>query len=333
MIARVLNRHETLLGLTIVVLAIALGFASPQFFSAGHLFNIARGSVVIGMMALGLLVVLISGGIDVSVSATAVSSMYVTVVTLQALDYQGPIVLAFLGGAVVGTLLGLVNGVLVSRFRLPTLIVTLGTLTLYRGALLFFVGTNRINDLPAQMDEFAAKSLLTLTTASGARASLSVAVGVFALLAVALAVVLHETRWGRAVYAIGGSEEAARRHGVRVGAVRLSVFALAGALAGVAGVTDAALIRTADPFTIVGAELDVLAAAVLGGASIAGGRGTVLGAVLGVLLISMVSNSLVLVGIPSEWQKVFIGAFLLLGIGVPAIRRRRSERAMGMVTA
>lgn len=333
MIGRVLNRHEALLGLTIVVLAIALGIAAPQFFSAGHLFNIARGSVVIGMMALGLLVVLISGGIDVSVSATAVSSMYVTVVTLQALDYQGPIVLAFLGGAVVGTLLGLVNGVLVSRFRLPTLIVTLGTLTLYRGALLFFVGTNRINDLPAQMDEFAAKSLLTVTTASGARASLSVAVGIFALLAVALAVVLHQTRWGRAVYAIGGSEEAARRHGVRVAAVRLSVFALAGALAGVAGVTDAALIRTADPFTIVGAELDVLAAVVLGGASIAGGRGTVLGAVLGVLLISMVSNSLVLVGIPSEWQKVFIGMFLLLGIGVPAIRRRRAERATGMVPA
>lgn len=333
MIGRVLNRHETLLGLTIVVLAVALSIAAPQFFSAGHLFNIARGSVVIGMMALGLLVVLISGGIDVSVSATAVSSMYVTVVTLQALDYQGPIVLAFLGGAVVGTLLGLVNGVLVSRFRLPTLIVTLGTLTLYRGALLFFVGTNRINDLPAQMDEFAAKSLLAVTTASGARASLSVAVGIFALLAVALAVVLHQTRWGRAVYAIGGSEEAARRHGVQVAAVRLSVFALAGALAGVAGVTDAALIRTADPFTIVGAELDVLAAVVLGGASIAGGRGTVLGAVLGVLLISMVSNSLVLVGIPSEWQKVFIGMFLLLGIGVPAIRRRRAERATGMVPA
>lgn len=333
MIARVLNRHETLLGLTVLVLAIGLGVAAPQFFGPGHLFNIARGSVVIGTMALGLLVVLISGGIDVSVSATAVSSMYVTVVTLQALDYQGPIVLAFVGGAVVGTVLGLVNGVLVSRFRLPTLIVTLGTLTLYRGALLFFVGTNRINDLPAQMDEFASKSLVTVTTASGARASLSLAVGVFAVLAVVLAVLLRHTRWGRAVYAIGGSEEAARRHGVRVGAVRLSVFALAGALAGVAGVTDAALIRTADPFTIVGAELDVLAAVVLGGASIAGGRGTVLGAVLGVLLISMVSNSLVLVGIPSEWQKVFIGAFLLLGIGVPALRRRRAERAMGMVTA
>lgn len=333
MIARVLNRHETLLGLTVLVLAVALGIAAPRFFSTGHLFNIARGSVVIGIMALGLLAVLISGGIDVSVSATAVSSMYATVVTLQALDYQGPIVLAFVGGALVGTVLGLVNGVLVSRFRLPTLIVTLGTLTLYRGALLFFVGTNRINDLPAEMDEFASKSLLTVTTASGARASLSLAVGVFAVLALALAVMLRHTRWGRAVYAIGGSEESARRHGVRVWAVRLSVFALAGALAGVAGVTDAALIRTADPFTIVGSELDVLAAVVLGGASIAGGRGTVLGAVLGVLLISMVSNSLVLVGIPSAWQKVFIGAFLLLGIGVPALRRRRAERAMGMVTA
>lgn len=330
---RLLTRHETILGLTLIGVVVVLGIAAPRFFSAGHLFNLARSSTVIGIMALGLLTVLIAGGIDVSVSATAVGSMYVAAVILQALDYQGPIVLAFAIGAALGTLLGLVNGFLVSRLKLPTLIVTLGTLTLYRGALLFFVGTNRINDLPAQMDEFAQSSLLTLTTATGTRASVSWAVPIFVGLAVLLAVALRYTEWGRAVYAVGGSPESARRHGVPLARVRLSVFALAGALAGIAGVTDAALIRTADPFTLVGTELDVLAAVVLGGASIAGGRGTVVGTVLGVLLITVVSGSLILVGIPSAWQQLFIGLFLLLGIAIPALRRQRAERARGVVGA
>lgn len=331
--SRLLRRHETMLGGAILALSLAFGLAAPQFFSVAHMFSIARATVVIGLMALGLLVVLIGGGIDVSVSATAVMSMYVSVVTLEAIGYEGPIVLAMLLALVVGAALGTVNGLLVSFLQLPALIVTLGTLTLYRGALLAFVGTDRIRILPAEMVDFARSSLFSVPTAAGGHASLHVSVLLFVGLALALAAALRWTGWGRGVYALGDDEETATRLGTPVARIRLTTFALAGALAGLAGLISASLNRAADPFTIVGSELDVLAAVVLGGASIAGGRGTVLGTVLGVVLVTLVGSSLILVGIPTAWRAAFVGMFLLLGVGLPAWRQRRRERQRGIVVA
>lgn len=331
--SRLLRRHETMLAGAIVALSLAFGIAAPQFFSVAHMFSIARATVVVGVMALGLLVVLIGGGIDVSVSATAVMSMYVSVVTLEAIEYGGPIALAMLLALAVGAALGTVNGLLVSFLRLPALIVTLGTLTLYRGALLAFVGTDRIRVLPAEMVDFARSSLFSVPTAAGGHASLHVSVLLFAALALALAAALRWTAWGRGVYALGDDEETALRLGTPVARIRLTTFALAGALAGLAGLISASLNRAADPFTIVGSELDVLAAVVLGGASIAGGRGTVLGTVLGVVLVTLVGSSLILVGIPTAWRAAFVGMFLLLGVGLPAWRQRRRERQRGIVVA
>lgn len=329
---KALRRHETMLGGAIVALALGFGAAAPQFFSIAHMFGIARATVVVGLMALGLLVVLIGGGIDVSVSATAVLSMYLTVVTLGAIEYEGPIAVAMLLALSVGAGLGMVNGLLVSLLRLPALIVTLGTLTLYRGALLAFVGTDRIRVLPAQMVEFARSSFFSVPTAAGGQASLHVSVLLFAGIAVLLAWALRSTGWGRSVYALGDNEDTARRLGVPLVRIRLSTFALAGALAGLAGLVSASVNRAADPFTIVGSELDVLAAVVIGGASIEGGRGTVVGTVLGVLLVTLIGSSLVLVGIPTAWRRAVVGLFLLLGVGLPAWRQRRTERARGVVT-
>lgn len=331
-VQRLLRRHETWLALAIVVLALAFGLAAPQFFSFLHLFGIARSTVVVGFMALGLLTVLIAGGIDVSVSATAVASMYITVVALGAVGYEGPIIVAMLLALAVGALLGLVNAVLVSLLRLPALIVTLGTLTLYRGALLAFVGSNRIRVLPAEMRDFATTSAISLTI-GGRRVSLHIAVVIFLAVAALLAWALRSTGWGRGVYAIGDNEEAARRMGLPVARIRATTFALAGALAGLAGLMSGSLNRAADPFTIVGSELDVLAAVVLGGASISGGRGTVVGTLLGILLVTLVGSSLILVGIPTAWRQAFVGLFLLLGVGVPAWRERRQERRRGQVVS
>ena len=327
---RLLHRHETWLAAAIVVLALGLGFAAPRFFSLLHLFGIARSTVVIGLMALGLLTVLIAGGIDVSVSATAVASMYITVVTLGAMGYEGPVLVAMILALLIGALLGLVNAVLVSLLHLPALIVTLGTLTLYRGALLAFVGTNRIRVLPAEMSAFATTNAIELTV-GGRRVSLHIAVVIFLAVAALLGWALGYTNWGRGVYAIGDNEEAARRLGLPAVRIRATTFALAGALAGLAGLMSASLNRAADPFTIVGSELEVLAAVVLGGASVEGGRGTVVGTVLGILLVTLVGSSLILVGIPSAWRQAFVGLFLLLGVGVPAWQRRRQERRRGQV--
>lgn len=332
MIRRIMSSRESLLAAVVVALAVVFGLVAPQFFSMAHLFGIGRSSVVIGIMALGLLVVLITGGIDVSVSATAVASMYIATVVLTEMDYQGPFVVAALLAGLIGGVFGLVNAVLVSLLKLPSLIVTLGTLTLVRGGLLAFVGTERLRELPGQMSEFSAAQVFSVTSA-GRQASLHVSVLILAVLAAMLAWALRSTNWGRSLYAVGDNEDAASRLGVSVTRVRFSAFVLAGVLAGLAGVMSASLNRAADPFTIVGMEMDVLAAVVLGGALVTGGRGTVLGTMLGVLLITMVGASLVLVGIPSAWRQAFVGLFLILGVGVPALRQRRMERARGVVVS
>lgn len=330
MIQRLLGSRELFLAVIIIALALIFGLLAPQFFSLTHLFGIGRSAVVLGLMALGLMLVLITGGIDVSVSATAVASMYLVTVLLIELDYQGPFVVAALLACLMGALFGLVNATLVTKLKLPSLIVTLGTLTLFRGGLLAFVGTDRLRVLPAQMSEFSSTYLFTVST-EFRPAHFHLAVLILILVAVALAWALRGTTWGRSVYAVGDNEEAAARLGVAVTRVRFTAFILAGSLAGLAGIMSGALNVAADPFTIVGREMDALAAVVLGGAAVTGGRGSVLGTMLGVLLITMVGASLVLVGIPSAWHQAFVGLFLLVGVGLPALQQRRIERSRGVV--
>jgi len=305
---------------SIGALYVAFIARNSAFIELPHQFAILRSSIVIGIMALGLLLVLISGGIDVSFTAVAVLSMYSTVQILNGVNYGGPIVVAFLIAAAIGGLLGLLNGALISLLRLPTLIVTLATLTLFRGFMLFFIGTDRIRELPAQMKPFARSTIVSVATPNGGKASLHVGILLLVGLALAVAVLLRWTPFGRAIYAIGGNRQAAERAGLPIRRVELGVYGLAGSMAGIAGVVDAALIRAADPFTIVGTELDVLAAVVIGGAAITGGRGGVLGTFLGVILIALVDSSLVLAGIPTEWQKLFVGLFILAGVMLPALR-------------
>ncbi|NLS10739.1 ABC transporter permease [Nesterenkonia sp. MY13] len=332
MIKRLLGSRELLLAAVILVLAIVFGMLAPQFFSFAHMFGIGRSAVVLGLLSLGLLLVMITGGIDVSVSATAVASMYITSVALLELNYHGPFLLAAVLAVVIGAVFGLVNATLVTILKLPSLIVTLGTLTLFRGGLLAFVGSDRLRELPAKMSEFSTAQLFTLET-GGRPAPFHVSVAVLIVIAVLLAWALRSTTWGKSMYAVGDDEVAARRLGVAVTPVKISAFVLAGALAGLAGIMSGALNRAADPFTIVGVEMDALAAVVLGGAAVTGGRGSVLGTMLGVILITMVAASLVLVGIPSAWRHAFVGIFLLLGLGIPALRQRRIEKARGMVVS
>lgn len=328
-----LGKHrESLLVVVILVVALIFGILNPTFFSAPHLFGIARSSVVLGIMALGVMTVLITNGIDISVSATAVVSMYLTTITLNAVGFHGPVIVAILIGCAIGALLGLINGILVSWLKLPAMIVTIGTLTLYRGGLLAFVGTERIRELPAQMAEFGQTQLFSIQ-AGDRIASLHVTVLILVLLAIGLSLLLRRTWYGRYLYAIGDNEEAARRMGIKPDRLRVSAFVISGLMAGLGGIFYASMNRAADPSTLVGFEMSVLAAVVLGGASVTGGRGTVLGTMLGVLLITLVGNSLVLVGIPSAWQQLFVGIFLLFGVVAPAIRDRRARLRRGLVVA
>ena len=209
-------------------------------------------------------------------------------------------------------------------FGLPTLIVTLGTLSIFRGFMLTFIGQKQITTLPPGMREFARMMLIRGENADGSFYNLHGAFLVTVLVVVLTWFLLQRTMLGRQIYAIGGSVESARRIGINVRGVQFFIYVYVGVLAGLAGVIHASMARVANPFDLVGLELSVIAAVVLGGARLAGGHGTLTGTILGVALIVLVRNSLVVLGIPATWQSVTIGLLILLGTGLPAWQAKRA---------
>lgn len=318
-----MGQRPELFTLSLVVLTIAVvAVANPAFLSTSNLFDILRASVVPGIFAMGVLVVLAAGGIDVSFTAIAALVMY-SLTMLATNAFPGmPLWLMLPAAAAGGAALGLLNGLLVHLLRAPSLIVTIGTQYIIRSFLLTFVGTALFMNIPAALDGFGRASLITHRGATGMTSSLPATVLV--LLAVALATwfILQRTLMGRAVFAAGGNPDIAARLGFNLFHIRLFVFAWAGMLAGIAGIVHVASNRLANPFDLAGMELEIIAAVVLGGARITGGSGTVIGTLLGVLLITLVSNVLVFVGIPSTLQRTIIGAFILLAGTAFALRNR-----------
>lgn len=326
MLRNLFRSQEAIVAVGIVLLAIVITLINPNFFTVANLFDLLRFITVDGLLALGVLIILISGGVDVSFPAIANFSTYIVVVALIAAGFQGSVAAVYLLALPVGLMLGLVNGFFVSYLRLPTLIVTLGTSSLFYGAMLFFLGSANLFNLPGGMTEFSKASLMTVTSPEVGATALHPTILLLVVAAILVWMLLRYTLIGRGVFAIGGNREVAERTGFRIHLIELVIYAIAGSLAAVAGVTRAVLYRNANPISLMGTELDVIAAVVLGGAAITGGSGTVAGALLGVLLLTIIRTSLVLVGIPSEWQKFVVGIVLLIGVTVPAARAARSRR-------
>jgi len=323
------TRNETLVALVILGFCGLATLSDPNFLSVTTLGDLLRASIVLGILAVAAMLVLVSGGIDVSFTAVAVSAMYMTTVFTLAQWPEMPWPLIFLLSVVIGACLGAINGIFIAGFGLPTLIVTLGTLSVFRGFLLTFVGSERISDLPPQMRDFSRLMIARGTTEGGDFYALPWAFAALVGSVVLTWFILHRTMLGRSIFALGGSVESARRIGINVGGTQFFVYVYVGALAGLAGIIYGAMGRMADPFSLVGQELSVIAAVVLGGARLVGGYGTLTGTLLGVALIVLVQNSLVVVGIPSEWQSVVIGLLILIGTGVPAWQARRAAARAG----
>lgn len=316
--------NETLVAAVIIAFCAIATLSDPLFFSVTTVSDLLRASIVLGIFAIGAMLVLVSGGIDVSFTAVAVSAMYMTTVFSLGFWPDMPWYLIFTISIFLGACLGAINGVLIALFGLPTLIVTLGTLSVFRGFLLTFVGSERISALPPEMRGFSRMVIARGTTEGGSFYSLPWAVAALVFVVVLTWFILQKTMLGRSIFAIGGSLESARRVGINVRAVQFFVYVYVGALAGLAGIIHASMGRMADPFSLVGLELSVIAAVVLGGARLIGGYGTLTGTLLGVALIILVQNSLIVVGIPSTWQSVTIGMLILVGTGIPAYQAKRA---------
>ena len=324
------SNNEGVLALVLILLIVGMSIANPTFFTLNTGFSILRSAIVPVVFALGVLIVVITGGIDVSFAAVAIFAGYSTVTFCLSLGFDPGLPGIFLMAIAIGAILGLINGVVIARFNLPTLIVTLGTQGIFFGAMYTYVGATYYAELPGSMAALATTNLLDVTTSSG-RAYLHVLVVPVLLLCLFVAWVLKRTMFGRSLYAMGGDLEAARRAGFRVKTTQLWVYVSVGALASIAGVIHIVLSRSANPRDLVGGELDIIAAVVLGGASIFGGRGSVIGTVLGVILVQVIKNSLLLVGVPSAWLRTAVGVLLVIGVGIQAIAARRKSRRMRVI--
>ncbi len=324
-----LTRNETLVALVIAAFCLVGILSDPLFFTVTTLSDLLRASIVIGILAVGCMLVLVSGGIDVSFTAIAVFAMYATTKIALGIWPDMPWPLIFLISIGIGAALGAFNALFIAGFGLPTLIVTLATLSIFRGFLLTFVGSDRISALPPAMRDFSRLVIARGTTESGNFYALPWAFAALVGVIVLTWFILQKTMLGRSIYALGGSVESARRIGVNVRATQIFVYVYVGALAGLAGIIHGSMGRMADPFSLVGLELSVIAAVVLGGARLMGGYGTITGTLLGVGLIVLVQNSLIVLGIPSSYQTATIGLLILLGTGIPAYQAKRAAARAG----
>ncbi|SSC66007.1 ABC transporter permease [Ciceribacter selenitireducens] len=317
------RRPETITFALLVTICVAVSIANPAFLQPSTLIDIGRASVVMGLFALGVFVILAAGGIDVSFTAISAFTMYSVTLLVQTYLPGLPIIVIILIAMAGGVLLGMINGLLVHHLRVPSLIVTIGTQYLFRGFLLSFIGTVWIMSLPPQMGAFGRMPLLQFETANGALVTLPFYFLVLPAAAILTWWILNRTLMGRAIFAVGGNANIAERLGYSLRTVHLFLFGYAGALAGLAGIIHVCANRQANPFDLVGTEINVIAAVVLGGARITGGTGTVLGTILGVLLVVVINSVLVLVGIPSTWQRLVVGSFILLAAAFFVTRQRK----------
>ena len=325
---RVSKRTETYLFIFLFAYMAMMSLVNRSFLTLENFFDLAKNSSGMMILATGAFVVLLSGGIDVSFTAVAITGLYISTKTLLALGLNN-LFLAFALSCGIGIFLGFINGFLISRFNLQTLITTLGTLSLFHGAMLTIFGSASINagQLPSSYIEFSKAVIFKITKPDGTTYSLSV----FFLIVIGVILltwfILRFTMLGKGIYVVGGNEEAARRSGFNVGGIKLFIYSYVGFLAGIMGIIYASLIRFINPTDIVGTEIKVLAAVVLGGASISGGKGSILGTILGVIIISILNDNLVLIGLSSFWQRFFVGLIIVAG-GVLTAVQSGSKKAV-----
>ncbi|QND52280.1 ABC transporter permease [Phyllobacterium sp. 628] len=318
------RRSEFIIACILFAAMIIIGLINPAFWSLDNLFGLLRSNVIIGIMALGVLVVMISGGIDVSFTAFAAAAMYLTIKVMVYYGYDG-VVLPFIAATLIGLVLGAFNAFFIHTFRMIPLIVTLGTGSVVRGLLLGLVGTSVINidKMPQQLINFAKTDLVSSTSATGTNFGLTAMILIYIGLALVTHLFLRYTIIGRSIFALGGAPEAASRVGFNTRKTLIFVYCFAGALAGFAGLLHGSMIWLANPRDFAGLELDVIAAVVLGGASIFGGRGSVIGTLLGVFMLVMVKNSLIIMKVDTTWQRVVVGLIIIVATALTAWRDRK----------
>lgn len=311
---------QTLLAFgALILLFIIFSIASPNFFQFDNIVAILIATAVNGVLALGVTFVIISGGIDLSIGtvmtlSAVMAGQFITV-------WHMPVPLGILAGLGTGALAGFTNGVIISKMKVPPFIATLGMLYIAKGLSLVIARLAPIyfNDTP----DFNAMAMNSVVGVVIPGWDIPNIVFIFLGAGVVASLILGKTILGRYTFALGSNEEATRLSGVNVDRWKIAVYAVCGLYAGLAGVMIAARLNSAQPSLGQGYELDAIAAAVIGGTSLSGGEGTILGTIIGAFLISTLTNGLRIMSVPQEWQIVVTGVIVILAVYLDIIRRRQ----------
>jgi ribose transport system permease protein len=303
------------LGLALVILVFTLLSDAPaRYLSPFNLRIVLAQTVIVALGASGMTMIIVSGGIDLSVGAVIALSGVVTALGLSA---EWAPALAVTAGIVVGGVVGLTNGLFITGLRVVPFIATLGMLGIARGIAKWLAGQQAVNVPATWVNE------LVVTFPRPTWLILAPGVWIALLLAVLVALVLRGTVFGRRVFALGSNEAAARACGIATGRLKLLVYSVAGLFFGLAGVMQMSRLRQGDPTVAIGAELDVIAAVVIGGGSLSGGEGSILGSMIGALIMAFLRNGCQQMGWPNYIQEIIIGAIIVLAVALDRVRRER----------
>lgn len=323
--SRVFKKNEFILFIVLILLIITLTLFNKSFLSLVHLFDIIKNNSEALILAIGFFIVLLSGGIDLSFAAVGIFCAFITTDIMTVLPVDN-ILLAFLISCSIGIFLGSINALFISVFKIPSLITTLGTFSIFNAILLIIAKGRSFysSDIPDSYQNFGKLNVFTINQTNGDQYSLSV----YILIAIAIIVlawfILKFTILGKAIYAIGGNQVSAVRSGFNIIKTQFFIYCFMGFLAGISAIMQASRLRSVITYGggISQANFMVIAAVILGGASISGGYGSILGTILGVSIISILNDSLVLIGLSSLWSQFFIGIVIIIGISITSLQVR-----------
>jgi ribose transport system permease protein len=303
----------------LIALFVVFSLASPNFLQFDNIVGILLATAVNGVLALGVTFVIITGGIDLSIGTVMTFAAVMTGVFITL--WQLPVFLGVLGGMIAGALCGVVNGLIIAKLKVPPFIATLGMLNAAKGLALVISGLKPIyfNDTP----EFNNIAMGSVTGSIIPGLDFPNAVLILFGVAIIASLILTKTILGRYTFALGSNEEATRLSGVNVDAWKIAIYTLGGLFSGLAGVLLASRLNSAQPALGQGYELDAIAATVIGGTSLSGGEGSILGTIIGAFIISTLTNGLRILSVPQEWQTVITGGIVVMAVYLDIIRRKK----------
>lgn len=302
---------------SLIAIVVFFSVVSPHFFTTNNIVSVLTAATVTGILALGTTFVIITGGIDLSIGTGMILCGVMAGVFLT--NWGWPTWAGVAGAIVFGAIIGLINGINVAVLKIPPFIATLGMMLIASGLALVISGTKPIyfNENP----DF--QQIMNLSIIPGTRFPLGVAV--FIVMIVLAAIVLSKTIVGRYTFAIGSNEAATALSGVNVVKWKIIIYTMSGLFVGLAGVLSASRLSSAQPTGGLGLELEAIAAVVIGGTSLQGGKGSIVGTVIGALIMAVLTNGLRIISVPQEWQSVAVGCVILIAVYLDMLRRRESS--------